>query len=480
MHSTLSRDLHLPPEIWWMVIDIVGAPSHGGASEPRSHYPTLRNCALVCQHWLRRSRWVLYRRVYLLSEAVASLFVRTLTEDSAHIGVLASLVQEVYIDGVCHPQFWNWPPGKSSFVVLLQHRLPHMHTLSLYDLNINPRYPADFLSRISQSPIRHLTLWNCPLPLINVFTIIWSLDDLHSLTLHRDTPTWYRLGSVSPSAASFAIECQELQSMQTASRAPPRCRQLRQLTLGGMYVQSKAFPPPGALGQEVTRLHLVLQATRGATSRDFGLHPMFVPTLSALQTFHVNYALTSEEAYIGNTDSLLSPPRRASYRHFISSMISSLSRVSSLRVLSFAFTLFGYFDPFTAPVRWCIARLLFYDEMQAQLRSIPSDARIYVSVEDDEPVRTRIVDYWRGILGDRLPDWRDRLHVHVRSFPRPQTTSEKLHYVGPSEADSIHAANRQLWFAYAKTNPTPPPWDRSGLCLGNDPSARAAMSEAQV
>ncbi|KAI0688110.1 hypothetical protein C8T65DRAFT_589855, partial [Cerioporus squamosus] len=163
-------DLCLPTEICKMVIDYAGSPPNFGVFNPRSHYPTLWNCALVCSSWLPRSRRMLYRRVHLPSEAATSLLVRTLIEQP----FLASLVHELEVEGS------SYVPFAQGF--LLRH-LQRLDTLNLYNLDLSQDYPPVFPSLITHYPIQNLMLWNCSLPLTNIFCIIWSLDNLRSLTL---------------------------------------------------------------------------------------------------------------------------------------------------------------------------------------------------------------------------------------------------------------------------------------------------------
>ena len=215
-----------------MIIDFAGSAPAFGAVNLCSHYPTLLHCALVCSDWLPRTRRMLYRRVHLPSEAVMSLFVRTLTAQPS----LANLVYEIEIEGLYQP--WVAPrrqDRRSSYVsiaqgFLLQH-LRHLDTLNLCNLNIAKDYPPLLPSLIVRFPIRHLILWNCSLALSNIFRIIWSLDNLDSLTLHHDVhPSDPSSTGISTPLSTFAAESEKLQMMQL--RRPRQCRELRSLTLG--------------------------------------------------------------------------------------------------------------------------------------------------------------------------------------------------------------------------------------------------------
>ena len=144
------------------------------------------------------------------------------------------VVYEIEIEGLYQP--WVAPrrqDRRSSYVsiaqgFLLQH-LRHLDTLNLYNLDIAKDYPPLLPSLIVRFPIRHLTLWNCSLALSNIFRIIWSLDNLHSLTLHHDVhPS--DTSSISTPLSTFAAESEKLQMMQL--RRPRQCRELRSLTLG--------------------------------------------------------------------------------------------------------------------------------------------------------------------------------------------------------------------------------------------------------
>ena len=167
---------------------------------------------------------MLYFRVHLASDTDASLFVRTLRERP----FLASLVRKVDIEGFRQLHTGNLSPyHRSSYISFIQgcllRHLNHMDTLNLYNLDFSHEYPPITPSLITQFPVQHLTLWNCSLPLTTVFRIIWSLDDLRSLSLSHDN-----LGLHASTIS--AIECQRLYIMHL--RRAHRCGQLRTLTLG--------------------------------------------------------------------------------------------------------------------------------------------------------------------------------------------------------------------------------------------------------
>ena len=108
---------------------------------------------------------------------------------------------------------------------------------------------------------------------------------------------------------------------------------------------------------------------------------------------------------------------RVLYQRFISSMLAALASAKSLDVLSFTFSLLGYHDRLTPQLRSDIARLLAYDGMHEQLRSLPDSARLYVSVEDAEPLGPKTSENWLRLFVNRLPEWRGRLYVRLRGEP---------------------------------------------------------------
>lgn len=229
--------LRLPTELWEMVIRcIVQHPEH--PSSPIDYYPPLLVCALTCNSWLEASQHALYHTVRLRSYNSVLLFVRTITEDEW----FASLVREVSIDPgmnrmihTCSSALCDARVGHRVTPIEFATYIPFAHStlisklrllrrLELRSLNMTRDYPPFFSRQLTRfpGPIHELILWNCSLPLIQMFQLLWSLKNLRRLSLVAEITT-----AVAPVSS---LDCLKLQDMQAVR--PRACSQLRELELG--------------------------------------------------------------------------------------------------------------------------------------------------------------------------------------------------------------------------------------------------------
>ncbi|KAI0688109.1 hypothetical protein C8T65DRAFT_746769 [Cerioporus squamosus] len=156
-----------------------------------------------------------------------------------------------------------------------------------------------------------------------------------------------------------------------------------------------------------------------------GIHSDFESTLPALELLHVNINLgfryQAHKLWYEEEDIQIPAHICDSYRRFISSAISALRSARSLRF--FSFKLLFCFSKVKWPLRSAIIQLLFYEEMQEQLKAISSDALIAVVLEDWESVKksgpfmSPEKDSWPELISTSLPVLHDQLHIRTQFLP---------------------------------------------------------------
>ncbi len=173
-------------ELWERFIDHVGIESD---MDPIAYYPAIRTCCLVCALWLPRSRYNLYRIVFITGglsrsgQAQVLCLARTVCErrDIACLinelrirpRTLGRTVPLVVVAGSAGPGGWA-----SSMISL--------RCLKLVGISW---YPGQYFTAISRLPaLAHLELRRVAFnSASHLFHLIWSLPHLVSLDLHQVT-----------------------------------------------------------------------------------------------------------------------------------------------------------------------------------------------------------------------------------------------------------------------------------------------------
>ena len=216
----------LPLEVLEHVIDCLGAGNDFGLY-PSTYCRTLRACSLTCSAWLPRSRRHLYRRVLFHNSDYIPMFSRTVCQQP-HLG---ALVEAVWVDGRVGTQYLPFAQGS-----ILAH-LPNVRYLSLLCINFLRRFPPFYPLLIGGLPLRELVLDTCMLPLGQLFRLLWSLPELHTLQLKYEGST----GLPSFHPGHEAADLESLDSMQALR--PRSCKNLRVLAIdvGCSYSRSLCY-----------------------------------------------------------------------------------------------------------------------------------------------------------------------------------------------------------------------------------------------
>lgn len=204
-------------ELWERIIDLAGLENDG--SSPIEYYPTILACCLVCQEWLPRSRYNLYRKVRITDHTPSEPNppnVYRLSRTIAEQPHLAALITELHIvpspDDTAFSPFARFvgPSNRAK-------KLIGLHTLNLRGIRWS--FARLYNSAISCFPeIRHLHLQDMSFDSASdLFRLIWSLPHLEDLTLHQ----------IRFVRKLSEAECEKLRS----SRPSSACQKLRTLSI---------------------------------------------------------------------------------------------------------------------------------------------------------------------------------------------------------------------------------------------------------
>jgi len=148
-------------------------------------YRALCACALTCRAWLPRSRWNLYRCIYLAKGSTSESFVQTLRK----YPYLAPSVQqlELRVDRCTPPnRSWHLFPLRMASLPLTQLNSVYMWTTKGYqdvDVGMNA-HPTFFMACSRFRSITELSLLNTSFPSFNILIqLVASLSLLRDLNL---------------------------------------------------------------------------------------------------------------------------------------------------------------------------------------------------------------------------------------------------------------------------------------------------------
>ncbi|KAI0794430.1 hypothetical protein C8Q74DRAFT_1436406 [Fomes fomentarius] len=355
------------------------------------YYPSLLACTLTCKSWLQASQRALYHTVRLRSYKSALFFIRTITENEW----FASLVREVSIDPGARYMNHLRPSARSdgrpgrqinfgSYIPIvhgtLTSKLRFTRCLELRSLDMKRDYPPFFSRQLARfpGPMHELILWNCVLPLPQLFPLLWSLKELRRLSLVTDVP-------MTPASS---LDCLKLQHMQAVR--PRACSQLRELELGGWYICMDHFPPPGAFGQSIIELSLRVQLCIGNHA---------VENLTVLKSLKVTvtmYPLDTSPAAWKRKEETIQEADRDRYQSFISNILNAIPLPTSLESLTFAWRFS------VLRVRSEMLGVLFGSHsVRESVRRFPNLKRFTVDLE--EPAGGCSTHHWKTLLTNLLP-----------------------------------------------------------------------------
>ncbi|KAI0730782.1 hypothetical protein C8Q76DRAFT_792923 [Earliella scabrosa] len=447
--------LRLPIETWEMVINSLHDP--GDTWLPADRDPTLLACSLVCSGWLRESRRVLYHKVGFTHQHNIALFIRTITGNPP----LADLVRRLVVDPKCtryvfdRPQErryalgweiyqwrtahqpWQWldSPIRYGTYINFTHgtlidRLRHLEDLELRFLDLHKDYPPNLTALVGRFPIRELTLWNCSLPLVKTFELIWSLRNLRRLSLHCTID-----GSVPENIHSQCLKLHEIQFLR-----PRTCAQLQELELGGLYTSLEHFPPHGAFGNAVRSLSLIAQIcpvqykSSTPSAEAFVAHLVcpsdFIHTLTQLRLLKVTVNVQSYgERHIKHWNGALrasESPNDPSwgcfhipindiqeYHLFLQTLLTSLPTSTSLNTLAFSWR-FNVRHKYQ--LRRDMLRTLFPPDIFRTPAKLLRNIEL-MELNFEEPYDGLPPSYWKAVLEYAFPDLGGRIEVRTRVLP---------------------------------------------------------------